>query len=211
MEKIQIKINNRDYSLITDEAPERIEQLAASLEVKISEFRNQMRNRPEIEVLTLTAFDLLECIDTEKMNYVKRLGDLKSQIEEMEAKNKQLLYENMSSAESELVQIANVKEQENYDLRSKLLEYEKVWDEHAHGTYKSAASEVEEYADAKTEENEILRETLANFEKSFDDYVQTKEKEIIRLQRENEELCSENEELKQRLAALADDGQLSIC
>ncbi|MDR0197907.1 MAG: cell division protein ZapA [Oscillospiraceae bacterium] len=251
MEKLQIRICERVYSLLTDEEPERIERIARALEERIKEFGERLKGRPETEILTLTAFDLLDNADKDRVSYEKTSEEMNEKIKRSELENRKLLIENMNSAESELAQIAVVKEQENNELRAKLLEYEKLWDEHSmsvydsagdalseiasikerenselrvklseyeklfdsrvNDTYKSAALELEAVAAVNNEENAKLRDTLHNYEKSFDSYAKSKEAEIIRLQKELEETRGENDELKQRFAALTDDGQLTIC
>jgi len=196
MDKLQIKILDRNFSLITDEDPERLNSVAEELEKRVREFRARMRGKSEAEILTLVAFDISDNAEKEITESKRLVSVLRKKLEETEIKNKQLLIENMNSAESELVQIAVVKEQENNDLRAKLREYER---------------QIEDVSTDKNAEVQKLRETLANYEKSFNDHAKHKESEILALQTENEELRTENEELKQRLAALHDDGQLKIC
>ncbi|MDR0221967.1 MAG: cell division protein ZapA [Oscillospiraceae bacterium] len=251
MDKLQITICERVYSLLTDEEPERIARIAAALEERINEFKARFKGKSEAEVITLAAFDAFDRLDKDKTALEKTVEEMEERIKRSELENRKLLIDNMNSAESEMAQLAVVKEQENSELRAKLLEYEKLWDEHAKSayhsagvelseiasikerenvelrdklveyenlwnkhiddTYKSAASEMEAVAAVSNAENEKLRDTLNNYEKSFDNYVKTKENEIIRLQKELEDARGESDELKQRLAALADDGQLTIC
>jgi len=196
MDKLQIKISDRSYTLITDEPPERLNLIAEKLEKTIAEFKAIMRGKPEAEILTLAAFDISDKADKEITSLSRENAVLKKNLEETEIKNKKLLIENMNSAESEMVQIAVVKERENNELRAKLQSYEK---------------HIEEKTAARNDETDKLRETLRNYEKSFNDHAKRKEKEIISLQNELEDLRAENEELKQRIAALTDDGQMTIC
>lgn len=196
MDKLQIKILDRNFSLITDEDPEHLASVAGELEKRVREFKARMRGKSEAEVLTLVAFDISDNADKETTELKRQVNVLRKRLEETEIKNKQLLIENMNSAESELVQIAVVKEHENNELRAKLREYEQ---------------QVEEVSTARDEEVRKLRETLVNYEKSFNDHAEHKEREILALQAEIEETRAENDGLKQRLAALDDDGQLTIC
>ena len=246
MDTVQITIRGRNYTLRTDEKPERISQIAAALDERIAKFSDSMKGRAETEVLTLVAFDLSEESDS-SLAEAQRMKEL---LLETEVKNKQLLIENMNSAESELYQIAVVKEQENSDLRAKIQEYEQMWetqvadtytsaeqelgqivankekendelrnrlvefekqiDTHAMGVLNSAIDEAKEVAETKEAENQRLISMLDNFEKTFDDFAKAKEREIVRMQEENESLKQENEALKMKLAECSEDGQMTL-
>jgi cell division protein ZapA (FtsZ GTPase activity inhibitor) len=223
MDKLQIIICNRSYTLRTDECPERIAQIAAKLDEKIAEFMTAMKGRPEYEILTIAAFDLMEQAD----NAVSEAERLKAELEETEVKNKQLLIENMNSAGSELYQIAAVKEQENSALRAQLHDYEQVLDSKIAGANSANNAELEriiagleqenaelcakiteilphkDSAERKEMENQRLTETLSNFERSFDEFAKAKENELLKMQ-------EEIEALKLKLAELSEDGQLTL-
>jgi len=205
MNKLQIKIRDRVYTMRTDEDPARMMKIASNLDEKIVEFAASMRGRPEAEILTITAFDLMEQVDDlidAEAKLEDDLQNLKQLLEKIEQENKQLLTDNMHSAESELVQIAMVKEQENEALRIKIQEYEKEWDEQTKNVYQSAIDEANKNAELKEFENQKLKETLDNFERIFDDFAKTKEGDILRMQ-------EEIEALKLKLAEV-DDGQLTL-
>jgi cell division protein ZapA (FtsZ GTPase activity inhibitor) len=239
MDKVQITIRGRSYTLRTDESPERIEQIAASLDERIAEFTNAMRGRPEGEVLTLVAFDLMEQAD-DNSNEVKRMKDV---LEESETKNKQLLIENMNSAESELFQIASVKEQENVELRAKIQGYEEAFEAQISQTYTSAEKELDQIVRNKQRENDELRMNLVEFERELDsrateifnsaineakENAESKEEENQKLltmlenfektfdnyaktkEREIVQMQEEIEALKFRLMELSDDGQMTL-
>jgi len=188
---IQITIRGRVYTLRTDEDPQRIAQIASELDDKIAEFSRAMRGRPETEILTIAAFDIMETLD----NVTGELEALKGVHEKAMAEDKRMFDENLHSAESELAQIANVKEQENEALRIKLQEYEMKAE--------SAVDTANEAVHAKEAENVKLKETLQNFEKIFDEFAKTKERDILRMQ-------EEIETLKLKLAELDEDGQLTL-
>jgi len=200
MDKLQIKILENSFTIITDEEPERLTLVAENVEKRFKELRANMRGRTETEVMSLVAFDISGGADKQISQLTSEIEDLKQRLEETEINNKKLLIENMNSAESELVQIAVVKEQENNELRAKLREYESHID-----------MQIHEKSSEKNDETEKLRLTLENFEKSFNEHAKQKEKEIQALQAEAEDLRAQNNELKERLAAFGDDGQLKIC
>ena len=164
MNKLQVKIRDRVYTLRTEEAPERIKEVASALDEKIAEFSKAMRGRPETEILTIAAFDLMEQVD----NAIREAGMLRDLLTETDVKNKQQLIENMSSAQNELYQLAAVKEQENETLRAKVQEHEKAFDAHTSSTYSSAEKELEQLLAVKEKENSELRERIQDFEKQWD-------------------------------------------
>ncbi|MCL1903393.1 MAG: cell division protein ZapA [Oscillospiraceae bacterium] len=239
MDTVQITILGKNYTLRTDEEPERITKVAALLEERISEFTAAMKGRSDYEVLTLVAFDLMEQADSSAVETDK----LRALLNDTEIKNQQLLIDNMNSAESELFQIAAVKEQENNDLRGKIQDYEKLFEEHAANTYTSAEHELDQIVAHTEKENIELRARFTEFEKQFDDHAmnvfnsaikeakenaESKEEENIKLntmlenfektfddyakakERDIVRMQEEIEALKLKLAESSDDGQLTL-
>ena len=196
-DKLQITIRGRGYTLRTDEDHLRLLQIADALDEKIEEFSMTMRGRTEEEILTFTAFDLMEQADS----FAEEVERLNALLEETDVQNKQLLIELKNSAGSEMYQIASVKEQENNDLRVKIQEYEKALSAQLTTTIDS--EETERVLKIKERENQKLSETLDNFERLFDDFAKAKEREIVKMQ-------EEIEGLKLRLAEFGDDGQLTL-
>jgi DNA repair exonuclease SbcCD ATPase subunit len=165
MDKMQITICNRTYSLRTDECPQRIEEIARKLDKMLTEFTEGMKGRPEYEVLTIAAFDLMQQADNNEAEVRK----LQEKLEESEVENKQLLIENMNSASSELYQIAAVKEQENTALRAQIQEYEKTVDSQMSNVF-TAGDELSRISAIKEKENAELRERIKELENVWEEY-----------------------------------------
>jgi cell division protein ZapA (FtsZ GTPase activity inhibitor) len=163
MDTLQITIRGRNYTLRTDEKHERIESLAKTLDSKISEFAEGMKGRPESEILTVTAFSLMEQVDkTEAEN---------ARLKEALAKSEAASRENNSSAASEMEQIFALKERENNDLRDRLREFEKLWDAHSSKIYESASDELTQLAKLKEQEMSELRNKLHEYEQNWSEWV----------------------------------------
>jgi len=210
MNKLQIKIRNKVYTLRTDEDPARMTRIAENLDEKITEFAGSMHGRTEVEIITITAFDLMERVDdllvseSKLADQSKKLNDgiqtLKELIEETEAENNKLLKENISSAGNELEQIAMVKEQENEKLRIKIQEYEKEWNDKASDVYNSAIEEIKRTAEIKEQENEALRIKIQRYEKEFDEQSSNVYQSAINVANEAAESKeAENQKLKETL------------
>lgn len=198
MNTVQITVRGKNYTLRTDENPERMAEIADSLNKRITEFADAMKGRADAEILTLVAFDLMEQSD----DCLKEIEKIKKRIEEIESKNK----DSIDSAESELYRIAEIKEQENSDLRTQLQEYEKLFEKQVADKNAQTDKEYEAKFESLKEENKKLsqeNETLKNIEKSFNDYIKTKEREITAMQ-------EEIEALKMKLAEVSDDGQMTL-
>lgn len=255
MEKVKVTICQREYSLKTDESPEKIKKLAAELEKTIIYIARKTRAQGEVDTVILASMILLSDIETiirEGMPNIDALQDelaaaneqlaaAKARVEELEnggnsemetenallhEENEKLeklvtvLREEISSATSELSQLANVKEDENTKLRSKLAEYENDFEKMAEeregeirklqDSFTSANSEMEQIAAEKEQENAKLRATLVNYEATFDMYVKKKEDEMRRVQSELEELKIRSAEMEKKLAQ-SGDIQMKIC
>jgi cell division protein ZapA (FtsZ GTPase activity inhibitor) len=162
MDKLHITIRDRSYTLRTDECPERISQIAANLDEKLEGFMQAMRGRPEYEILTIAAFDLMEQAD----NAEAEVARLQSLLEESE--RSQSCY---SSVNDEFTKIAEIKEQENNELRTRISEFERQWDAYTAKTHASATDEFMHIAEAKEREISELRLKLLEYEKTWDDCV----------------------------------------
>lgn len=228
MEKVKVNINGREYNLKVDVEPKRIINIAKSLEAQIKETSRALINRSEQEVLTLIALNILDESEKQILQKEKEISELNNDLQIAreqaiinEQKSNAAFKENLYSAESEMEQLANVKDEENELLRQKLIDYEKDFERFVSEredeilalkeTFNSGISEMNHIAMIKDSENAKLRNTLNSYESSFDLYVKLKEEEIIKLKEEAEVLNAEIDDLRQRLAAISDDGQLTIC
>jgi cell division protein ZapA (FtsZ GTPase activity inhibitor) len=163
MVTLGIKVRNRSYKLRTDESPERILQIASSLDAKIVEFSENLKGMPEHEILTLVAYSLMEELDKTEDEFT-RLKVCIAKAEE-EGRNQH------TSAAAELEQIFALKESENNDLRERLREFEKMWDAHTSKIFDSAADELNQLAKCKEQEMTELRNKLHEYEQSWSDWV----------------------------------------
>ncbi|MCL2086534.1 MAG: cell division protein ZapA [Oscillospiraceae bacterium] len=221
MERVKLKICNRDYSLVTDGDSTRLEAIAESLEKQIVEYSKNLNKRSESEVLTLVALNILEESDKEITACKNELKGMELKLSEHDKKLNFELAENIHSANSEMEQIANFKDSEKAEMQRKLLEYENTLEKLVEEKqseiallnkgFVSAQGEMEHIATIKEEENIKLRNTLNSFERTFDEYTKVKEAEIVKLREELDESRAECDELRQRLAALDDEGQISLC
>lgn len=136
MEKVTVRICQRDYSLKTDESPEKIIKLAEQLEHTIHFVARKAKGMSETEITTLAAMLLISDIENilkksyvpaaeaeSKLRHVKdRLDDLKKEMAEQEAaskkKNEKLRAEN-DGLMGELGQLRNEKD----DLSKSLEQY----------------------------------------------------------------------------------------
>ncbi|MCL2693967.1 MAG: hypothetical protein FWE60_02540, partial [Oscillospiraceae bacterium] len=129
------------------------------------------------------------------------------------------LTEGFQSAQGEMTNMAEFKEQENSHLRQKISEQEQqieklVKEREAeikklHDGFDSAYKEMSYIADVKDKENTTLRKTLSGYEATFDNYVKLKEDEIIKLRGQLDEAKLEIDVLKVKLSA-ASDMQLTL-
>ena len=229
MEKITISICGRNFTLRTDEpgSGERIRNLAASLERQINEVASKI-NKPEADVLTLVAFDIFDNADKINRAHEQTEKELREKLSSLSAevskKRDEMLREEMASVESELESMAAGVEAVRVNERNEYIEYEhNLVEQMEHKDkelkelrvlYDSAVKEMESIssnsASAEAENDSSLQESLRNYERSFDEFSKMKEREIARLQEDNIKLKAENDELKQRLAALSDDGQIIL-
>ena len=99
MEKVTVRICQRDYSLKTDESPEKIIKLAEQLEHTIHFVARKAKGMSETEITTLAAMLMISDIENglkktyvpadeaeRKLRHVKdRLDDLKKEMAEQEA------------------------------------------------------------------------------------------------------------------------------
>lgn len=221
MEKIKISICGRSYNLLADDSPDRIIEVAGRLERQIKEYTTQLKNKSEEEVLTLVALNVLDEAEKSAAGLRLRLEKLETALDEEKKNNNMMMSENISSAESEMEQLARVKDEENTQLRQKLVDYESELERfmadrereirELKESFNSARSEMEHIATIKDGENTKLRNTLNSYEATFDLYVKVKEEEIVRLTKTLTTVNADCDELRQRLAAVSDDGQLTIC
>jgi cell division protein ZapA (FtsZ GTPase activity inhibitor) len=163
MDKLQIKVRGRSYTLRTDESQERIMKIAENLDVKITEFTNTMRGMPEHEVLTIVAYSLMEELDKTEDEFCR----LKRCIEKAEQDGRA----QHTSAAAEMEQIFALKERENNDLRERLREFEKMWDAHSSKIYESASDELTQLAKLKEQEMSELRNKLHEYEQNWSEWV----------------------------------------
>ncbi|MDR1754725.1 MAG: cell division protein ZapA [Eubacterium sp.] len=221
MDKVKVQICNRSYNLVTDGGTDRLTLLAKNLEGQIAEHTKHLKNRSEIDILTLVALNILDESERELARVIQDAENIKNNLFESEKKLKEAMDENIYSANRELEQIATFKDIEKEELRKKLMEYEENFDKLVEEKVKeigiltdgvdSARSEMEHIASVVDSENEKLRNTLNSFEKTFDEYSKLKEAEIIKLREELESSRADCDTLRQRLAALDDEGQMTIC
>jgi cell division protein ZapA (FtsZ GTPase activity inhibitor) len=163
MDKLQIKVRGRNYTLRTDESPARIAQIAHSLDEKIGEYTSAMKGMSEHEILTITAFSLMEELERNKDEFASMQEHIKRVAEESAANN--------ASAANEMEQIFALKESENDDMRERLREFEKMWDSHTSQIFKSAADELAQLAKLKEQEMSELRNKLQEYENTWGEWV----------------------------------------
>jgi cell division protein ZapA (FtsZ GTPase activity inhibitor) len=169
MNKLQIKIRNRSYTLRTDENPDRIQLIANELDEKIADFTANLKGMPEHEILTLVAYSLMEELDKTEDEF-KRLKECIEKAEE-DGRNQH------TSAAAELEQIFALKEKENNDLRERVRDFEKMWDAHTSKLYGSAADELNQLAKRKEQEMSELHHKLHEYERTWSDWVKTNRSE----------------------------------
>jgi len=224
MEKIKVKICEREFNLLTDDAPEIIIKSAGKVEEKIIEL-SALRNRSEVEMLMLVALNLTSEAEKDMFAVKHVIGEMHKKVSMLEEENltlketgKLTLNANIDSITRELEQIAQVRDEENEQLRKKLAEQENQIEIHMkereveikrlHDGFDSAAKEMAYIAEVKDGENKTLRNTLNTYETTFDNYVKLKEEEIIKLRKELDDLKLEYEALKVKCDK--NDGQLSL-
>jgi len=124
MEKVTVRICQRDYSLKTDESPEKIVRLAEQLEQTIHFVSRKARGMNETEITTLAAMLLISDIENIlKKNYISaeeaesklrnvkdRLDDLRKEMAEQAAvarKEKEKIIANANEEKETLIAEAN--------------------------------------------------------------------------------------------------------
>ena len=86
MEKVTVKICGREYSLKTDENPEKIVKLAKQLENTINYVGRKIRGMSEIEFTTMGAMILICDIDNVIRKDMESAEELKKQLDAVQAK-----------------------------------------------------------------------------------------------------------------------------
>lgn len=197
MEKLKVTINGREYALRTENRS-RLEHNVSDLNNRIGNMSDALKSKTEDEILTLVALDILDDAGVqadkdrkEIARLIRSLAVANDALEQQAKSANAALSENITSAESELEQLASVKDEENIRLREKLMEYEnrmsEVMDEREaaierlQNSYQSAIQEMEQIAKVRDLENARLRQTLNSYESSFDLSMKTKEDEIRNL------------------------------
>lgn len=208
MEKVKAKILGREYFLKVDDT-QRLRRLIHTLEAQVQDLKDVLHSKSEVEIITLVALNNLDEADkggeTSAADFSESAEDtsqLLKKIEEYEAEIT-LLKESISSAQSEMSQLAQVKEDENAKLRSDLHEYESNLEQCKTASENTAASISADESDKKA---------LAEFERSYSEYVKQKQAEadklnekIELLKKENKTLSAENKRLSEENAQLNKD------
>ena len=85
MEKVTVKIAGRDYSLKTDDSPEKIVKLAEQLEKNISYVARNTRNMNEVEITTMASLILLGEIESIIRGDVNSAEEMQKQLDDCNA------------------------------------------------------------------------------------------------------------------------------
>lgn len=115
MEKVTVKICGREYSLKTDENPEKIVKLAHQLENTINYVGRKIRGMSEVEFTTMGAMILICDIENIIRKDIETAEELKKQLEAVQA---QLDSTNARLDEQLRLAADNTLEQDNRQLRS---------------------------------------------------------------------------------------------
>lgn len=207
MEKVKAKILGKEYYLKVDDT-QRLDRLILKLEQQVRELKDALKSKSENEILTLVALNNLDDADknVSATSTDKTAPDTEN-AEEMRLKLEQAqkkideLSDEITSAQSEMLQLAKVKEEENDRLRNEIIDYEQ--------SFEQLGKQVEAQSATGDESPEVekLRKTLVGFEKNYDEYVKLRQSEINKLTQENEALKAQNATLTDENKKLTDENE----
>lgn len=185
MEKVSVKICQRDYSLKTDESPEKIKKLAEQLEQTILYVSRKARGMNETEITTLASMILISDIENVLKKDIATAEELQEEINRL--KNNETLHL------AEIEELKRELEEQRAVAADDTAQKEKLLSEKAELT-----SELEQAKQSETaKEQEIAglkRELEEQRALAADD---TAQKENEKLLSEKAELTSELEQIKQ--------------
>ena len=115
MEKVTVRICGREYSLKTDENPEKIVELARQLEKTITYVGRKIRGMSEVEFTTMGAMILIGEIESMIRKKMESAEELKNQLETVQA---QLDSTNAKLEEQLRLAADNTLEQDNRQLKA---------------------------------------------------------------------------------------------
>lgn len=163
MEKVTVKIAGRDYSLKTDDSPEKIVKLAAQLEKNISYVARHTRSMNEVEITTMASLILLGEIESIIRGDVSAAEEMQKQLDDCNASLKKTqteLEQTKQKLEEQLCLAAeNSEKKENQQLRQEM--------EALRQQLNAAKAETEEISAAKKTENQRHAAQLADYEKKL--------------------------------------------
>lgn len=124
MEKVTVKIYGREYSLKTDESPEKIIKLASQLEKTITYVSRKIRGMSEIECTTMGAMILIGEVESVIRKDAESAEVLKKRLESVQAQldstNAQLVEQLRLAAENPLEKDNQQLKTENASLKQQL-------------------------------------------------------------------------------------------
>lgn len=190
MEKITVKICQRDYSLKTDEKPEKLAMLAAQFEKTIAQVGRKLVGKSEIETVTFAALIMMSDIE----NIVNGKAETKELEERLAAANIAL-----ATANEQLARMSGNGDFDDMaaeiDLLHEELEKNEAKIKQQKDEIQSARDEVNHFAVVKEEENNALRAQIADYERQFQSMDATREKEMEKLRESFDEANSRLEQM----------------
>lgn len=196
MEKISLKICQREYSFKTDEKPEKIEKLASQLEKTIAQVSRKLLGKSEAEIVTFASVIMLSDLENIISNSDK--------IKELQVKLSEANIA-LATANEQLARMSGNGDFDDMAAEIDLLheELEKANKRIAQLTEEvmSARMEVDHFATVKADETTKLSAKIAAYEKQFEELDEKREQEILKLRESYESANAEMEQLAQEKEA----------
>lgn len=217
MEKVTVTINRREYSLKTDENPEKIKRLAYALEKNITYVARIAKGSSETEITTMAAMLLLCDVENEVSEKCRRESEsaitagerekdqLKNAAEELK---RQLDKEKRLNAENPLAEINQSLTNKNSELLSQTELLKKQIDRLNEENKSAAAAEENEKSKLKAE-IENMKNQLGEADERLKKLAAAKDAELAefseKAKKSEEELWALSEEQEKKYTVLKEE------